>query len=130
MTPWLAATADRLGAGPLTQAAVQGASYVLTLIIFAFNYRYLSDIRMAWRDVLRGAAITALLFAIGRHIISLYLNRFGVGSAYGAAGSLIAVLLWVYYSAQIFFFGAELIKVIARERVSRTRSKTNAAQDS
>ena len=118
LTPWLAATVDRLGAGSLTQVVAEGIAFVLTLLIFAFNFRYLPDIRMPWRDVLGGAAVTAFLFAIGRHVISLYLNSFAVGSAYGAAGSLIVVLLWVYYSAQIFFFGAELVKVVAAKRAN------------
>lgn len=119
LTPWLAAVAERLGAGSLTQAAAQGASYMLTLLIFAFNFRYLPDIRIAWRYVLGGAAVTALLFALGRYLISLYLSCATVGSAYGAAGSLIVVLLWLYYSAQIFFFGAELTQVVAHRHGSR-----------
>jgi len=82
---------------------------------------------MPWRDVLGGAAVTAFLFAIGRYVIGLYLNRFAVGSAYGAAGSLIVVLLWVYYSAQIFFFGAELVKVVAAKRGARGDLDTDGA---
>lgn len=113
LTPWLATVAERLGAGSQTQVAAQGAFYLLTLLIFAFNFRYLPDIRTAWRYVLSGAAVTALLFAIGRHLIGMYLSYFTIGSAYGAAGSLIVVLLWLYYSAQIFFFGAELTQVIS-----------------
>ena len=77
---------------------------MLTLLIFAFNFRYLPDIRIAWRYVLGGAAVTALLFALGRYLISLYLSFATVGSAYGAAGSLIVVLLWLYYSAQDLLF--------------------------
>jgi len=127
LTPWLAAVVDRLAAGSLTRIVAEGAAFVLTLLIFAFNFRYLPDIRMPWRDVLGGAAVTAFLFAIGRHVIGLYLNRFAVGSAYGAAGALIVVLLWVYYSAQIFFFGAELVKVVAAKRGARGDLATDGA---
>ncbi len=118
LTPWLAAGAARLGAGTLNRVAAQAAAFLLTLLIFAFNFRYLPDIRIAWRYVLGGAAATALLFAIGRQVIGLYLGYFTVGSAYGAAGSLIVVLLWVYYSAQIFFFGAELTQVLVRRHAA------------
>lgn len=110
---WLGSVARRLDTSAMTQTAAQGVVYLLTLLIFAFNFRYLPDIRIAWRYVLGGAAVTALLFVAGRHLISLYLGYFTVGSAYGAAGSLVVVLLWVYYSAQIFFFGAELTRVLA-----------------
>ena len=127
LTPWLAAAVDRLGAGSSTRIVAEGVAFVLTLLIFAFNFRYLPDIRMPWRDVLGGAAVTAFLFAIGRYVIGLYLNRFAVGSAYGAAGSLIVVLLWVYYSAQIFFFGAELVKVVAAKRGARGDLDTDGA---
>ena len=102
----------------LNRVAAQAAAFLLTLLIFAFNFRYLPDIRIAWRYVLGGAAATALLFAIGRQVIGLYLGYFTVGSAYGAAGSLIVVLLWVYYSAQIFFFGAELTQVLVRRHAA------------
>ena len=116
---WLASVAGRLDASAMTQTAAQGVAYLLTLLIFAFNFRYLPDIRFAWRYVLGGAAVTALLFVAGRHLIGLYLSYFTVGSAYGAAGSLIVVLLWVYYSAQIFFFGAELTRVLAHHGKSQ-----------
>ena len=77
------------------------------------------DVRIAWRDVWVGAAITALLFSIGRLLIAFYLGFSSAGSVFGAAGSLIVVLLWVFYSAQIFFFGAEFTQVFARSRGTR-----------
>ena len=71
---------------------------------------------MAWRDVILGAALTSLLFTLGKVVIGFYLGRASIGSAYGAAGSLVIILLWVYYSAQILFFGAEFTNVWARRR--------------
>jgi membrane protein len=88
-------------------------SFVLTTALFAMIYKYLPDVRIQWRDVWIGAALTAVLFTIGKFLIGLYLGRSGVSSAYGAAGSLITVLLWVYYSSLIFFLGAEFTQVYA-----------------
>lgn len=79
-----------------------GAIYIL----FALIYKYVPDVPIAWRDVGIGAAFTAVLFAIGKLVLGVYFTKVGVGSAYGAAGSLVALVVWVYYSAQIFFFGA------------------------
>jgi hypothetical protein len=72
-----------------------------------------SDVHLAWRDVWIGAAMTSLLFTLGKFLLGLYLGYSGVTSAYGAAGSLVVVLLWVYYLALIFFFGAEFTQVYA-----------------
>ena len=88
-------------------------SFGLTTLLFALIYKVLPDVRLAWQDVGMGAAMTALLFTLGKLLIGLYLGHSGVSSAYGAAGSLIVVLLWVYYSAVIFFFGAEFTQVYA-----------------
>jgi membrane protein len=74
----------------------------------------LPDAKFAWRDVWMGAAVTALLFSIGRWLLGLYFGYQSLGSAYGAAGSLVVLLIWIYYSAQIFFFGAEFTQVYAR----------------
>lgn len=82
--------------------------------LFALLFRYLPDVEMAWRDVWVGALVTALLFTIGKAAVSLYLGNSSVGSAYGAAGSLLVLLVWVYYSSLIFFFGAELTQAAAR----------------
>jgi membrane protein len=89
-------------------------SMVLLTLIFASLYKFLPDVTISWRDVWVGAAITALLFSLGKLLLSLYIARSGVTSVYGAAGSLVAVLLWVYYSAQIIFVGAEFTQVYAR----------------
>jgi membrane protein len=76
-------------------------------------YKFLPDVEIQWKDVWIGAVLTSLLFTIGKFLIGLYLGSSGVTSAYGAAGSLITVLLWVYYSSLIFFLGAEFTQVYA-----------------
>jgi membrane protein len=91
---------------------------VITLM-FAMIYRILPDAPVAWRDTWLGALIAALLFALGRYLIGFYLGKAGVTSTYGAAGSLVVILVWVYYSAQILFFGAEFTRVYAHAAGSR-----------
>lgn len=90
-------------------------SFVAITLLFAMMYRILPDVRLAWRDVWLGSILTSLLFMVGKTLISLYLGRTSVASAYGAAGSLVVILLWVYYSSLIFFFGAELTRVHSRQ---------------
>lgn len=90
-------------------------SFVIITLLFAMIYRILPDVRIAWRDVWLGAVLTALLFVVGKTLIGLYLGRTGIASAYGAAGSLVVVLMWVYYSSLIFFFGAEFTRVHSRQ---------------
>ena len=84
-------------------------------LLFALIYKYLPDVKIRWQDVWVGAIITALLFTLGKFLISLYLGKGSLGSAYGAAGSLIIFLAWVFYSAQILLFGAEFTQVYARK---------------
>jgi membrane protein len=88
-------------------------SFGVTTLLFAMIYNILPDVDIAWRDVWIGALTTAVLFTIGKQAIGLYLGHSSVTSAYGAAGSLVVILLWVYYSAMILFFGAELTQVFA-----------------
>src|SRR5262249_53437822 len=88
-------------------------------LLFALLFKYVPDARVAWRDVWTGALATALLFTLGKALIGLYLGTAAVGSAYGAAGSLIVVIVWVYYSAMIFLFGAEFTHARARRRAAR-----------
>jgi len=88
-------------------------SFVLVTALFAMIYKILPAVRIAWRDVTIGAIITALLFSIGKLLIGVYLGNSAIASTYGAAGSVILVLVWVYYSAQIFLLGAEFTKVYA-----------------
>jgi membrane protein len=83
-------------------------------LLFAVVYKTLVEVKLKWRDVLPGSALAALLFAIGNYCIEAYVGFVNIGSAYGAAGSLVVFLFWIYYSAQIFLFGAELIKVQKR----------------
>src|SRR5215469_488908 len=83
-------------------------------VLIALILRYVPDVPLRWRDVWQGALATAILFTIGKALLGLYLGRTAVGSAYGAAGSLVVVILWVYYSAMIFYFGAEFTRVRAR----------------
>jgi membrane protein len=93
-------------------------SLLVITALFALIFKYLPDVKISWRDVWVGAAITAVLFVAGKFAIGLYLGTSEVGSAYGAAGSLIVILVWIYYSALILFFGAELTQAWA----SRGRS--------
>jgi membrane protein len=94
-------------------------SVVILAFLFGLIYKFLPDVRIAWKDVMVGAVCTAALFTLGKFLIGLYLGHSSVGSSYGAAGSLVVVLVWVYYSSQIFFFGAELTQVWARRYGSR-----------
>ncbi len=83
--------------------------------LFALIYKYIPDIKIAWRDVLVGAAFTSVLFSIGKELLGLYLGNGAFGSTYGAAGSLVTVLAWIYYSVQIMLFGAEFTQVYTRK---------------
>lgn len=94
-------------------------SFAVIAILFASIYKMLPDAPLSWRDVWIGAVFTALLFSLGKYLIGLYLGNSGVASSFGAAGSLIALLLWVYYSALIFFFGAEFTRQYALHFGSR-----------
>jgi membrane protein len=97
----------------LLQALNFLVSFGVITVLFAMIFKLLPDARITWRDVWVGAGITALLFTLGKFLIGLYLGKSNVGSAYGAAGSLVIVLVWVYYSAQILLFGAEFTQVYA-----------------
>ena len=90
-------------------------------MLFALIYKIMPRVHIAWRDVWIGAAVTALLFAIGKFLIGLYLGKSGVASGFGAAGSLVVLLVWVYYSAQIFLLGAEFTWVYAHHATARAR---------
>ncbi|MCU1339775.1 MAG: ribonuclease [Bryobacterales bacterium] len=110
-------------AAPATDFLLQTVGFLVTLVLvtvlFAMLYRILPDCSVAWQDVWTGAAVTALLFSIGKTLIGLYLGHTTTTSPYGAAGSVVVFLLWVYYSAQIFLFGAEFTEVYATARRTR-----------
>jgi len=95
------------------------ASLAITAILFALIYRIIPEVHVDWTDAAVGAILTAVLFSAGRLLIGVYIGKAGVGSAYGAAGSVVILLVWVYYSAQIFLFGAEFTHAYAGRRKTR-----------
>ena len=118
------------GVLPVPAALLQGVELVVSLtvvtLLFAMIYKFLPDVEIAWGDVWVGSVITALLFTVGKFAIGLYLGRSSFGSAYGAAGSLVVLLVWIYYSSQILFFGAEFTKAYANQKGSRIRPDGDA----
>ena len=115
---------------PLPSLILQIINFVLSFavitLLFALIFKVLPDVEISWRDVWIGSAITAGMFAVGKLLIGLYLGRSTVGTAYGAAGSLVVILTWIYYSAQILFFGAELTQVYTNRYGSRIKPASNA----
>jgi membrane protein len=101
-------------------------SFGFAILLFAMVYKILPDVHITWRDVWIGATVTALLFTAGKYLLSLYLSWGSTASAFGAAASLVVVLLWVYYSAQIFLFGAEFTRVYADRYGAQVRPTENA----
>ena len=98
----------------LAQVINTVVGFVLTTAVFALIYKLMPRVRVGWGDVWVGAAVTALLFTVGRLLISLYIGKTGVASGFGAAGSLAVIFVWVYYSAQIFLVGAEFTWIYAQ----------------
>lgn len=111
---------------PFLQALNFLISFGVVTVLFALMFRVLPDAKIAWGDVWIGAAITSLLFTIGKYLLGVYLGNGSVGSTYGAAGSFVVLLLWVNYSAQILFFGAEFTQVYANKYGSRIVPAKNA----
>ena len=109
------AVAASFGPRPLLHAGVFIGSFIVITVMFAAVYKVVPDVLLTWRDVIVGACATSLVFTIGKQIIGVYLGRASYGSTYGAAGSIVIVLVWVYYSAQLFFFGAEFTKIYAKK---------------
>ena len=103
----------------ILQAVNLAVGFAITVVLFAAAYRVLPRARIAWSDVWIGAIVTAALFTLGKYLIGLYMGLASVSSGFGAAGSLIAVLVWVYYSTQIFLLGAEFTWVFAHRKGSR-----------
>jgi membrane protein len=108
--------ADLPGSTYLWQVFEIVFSFCFVMLLFAMVYKILPDARIAWAEVWFGAAVTALLFTMGKFLLGLYLAWAGTESAFGAAGSLVVILLWVYYSSQILLFGAEFTRVRAERR--------------
>jgi membrane protein len=99
----------------VTIVIVEAVNFAVTFVVIAFLFgiifKYLPDVEISWKDIRVGAIFTAILFTVGRSLIGLYIEKVGPGSAYGAAGSLIVILVWVYYTAAILYFGAEFTQV-------------------
>lgn len=95
-------------------------------VVFALIFKYVPDAEVKWKDVWLGALVTAVLFTLGKFLLGLYLGKAAPGSAYGAAGSIIALVVWVYYAAQIFLVGAEFTQVQARRRGSEIKPSPDA----
>jgi membrane protein len=112
---------------PMPELLMHAINFLISFVgisaLFALIFKYVPEAKIEWKDVWEGAIATALLFTIGKSLIGLYLGKAAVGSAYGAAGSLIVVIVWVYYSAMIFFFGAEFAHVRATGRQSANAGK-------
>jgi membrane protein len=133
----LVVSAGLAAAGKWIQGAMPGGeglwqtinfivSFAVIAALFTLMFKYLPDVKIAWRDVWLGGALTALLFTVGKFGLGMYLGRSSVSSAYGAAGSLVIVLLWVYYSAQILFLGAEFTQVYANRFGKKLEPAENA----
>jgi membrane protein len=102
-------------------------SFAISTVLFAMIYKLMPRARIAWQDVWIGAAVTALLFEIGKMLIGLYLGKTSVASGFGAAGSLVVLLVWVYFAAQIFLLGAEFTWAYAQERRSQEKQQDSGA---
>lgn len=129
ITTALAATQNYLwgdagSTGPLAMIINSVISLLGVACVFALILKYIPDIKIQWRDVIPGAVFTSVLFEAGKFGIGWYLARPSVSAAFGTAASIIVVLLWVYYSAQLLFFGAELTQVYARNHGSLSPSDT------
>ncbi len=109
--------------------ANHATSLLVTTALFAMLYRFLPDVELAWRDVAIGAFVTAILFTLGKQLIGLYLGQSATASAYGAAGSVVLLLLWVYYSAQVVLLGAEFTRIYAERRGAQPAPQSFAEPD-
>lgn len=120
---------DSFALGGLLEWLNQLLSFLLTLAAFGLLFKLLPEAPVGWREAWLGALVTALLFAAGRWAISFYLGRAGVGSAYGAAGSLVVLLVWVYYSAQILLLGAEFTRLVGQRILNDETSEVSDASE-
>jgi len=106
--------------------AESAVSFVVIVILFAIIYKYLPDVRLDWRDVWMGSLVTSILFVAGKYAIGIYLSQSTIASTFGPAGSLAILLVWVYYSALISFFGAEFTQVYAKQRGKTIQPENHA----
>ena len=117
---------------PIGTWVLRGADLVVGLgvitVLFALLFKVLPDVEVKWREVWKGAFVTAVLFTIGRFLIALYLGHSTIASTYGAAGSLVALLMWIYYSCAILFFGAEFIRADRLARGGKVQPKKTAVR--
>ncbi|HLS28371.1 MAG TPA: YihY/virulence factor BrkB family protein [Opitutales bacterium] len=117
---------------PFPSELLSGADFFLSLIVFTLLFgmifKVLPDVKIRWKACWKGAFLTAVLFSTGRYLIAIYLSRFGPASTYGAAGALVVVIFWVYYSGLILLFGAEFIKVYTYSRGIKVLPKATAAR--
>ena len=115
---------------PVPEILLQGlnllVSFVVVTVMFAILYKVVPDVSIEWSDVWVGGAVTSLLFSVGKLLIGIYLGKASVGSAYGAAGSLVVVMVWIFYSSQILFLGAEFTRHFAERHGSRARNGVNS----
>jgi membrane protein len=123
----LSAAVSALGKGWGMHAIDWALSFALMTVLFAAIYKVIPRVHIAWRDVWVGAGVTAALFAIGKVLIGLYIGKSSVASAFGAAGSLVVLIVWVYYSSQVFLFGAEFTRLYAQARGSRAGTERRSA---
>jgi len=119
----LEAYLDTMGIGSMTGWRLLNAavSFAFATVLIAMIFKYLPDALIQWADVWLGALITSVLLLVGRYAIGLYLGQASIGSVFGAAGSVVVFMVWVYYAALIFFLGAEITRVVARYRGERVR---------
>jgi membrane protein len=110
----------------LLQVVGFAASFLVISALFAALFKILPDMKLGWRDVWVGAVVTSLLFSIGKTAIGLYLGRSATASAYGAAGSFVVIVIWLYYASLIMLFGAEFTKIWAGEHGRRIKPEPDA----
>ena len=116
-------------AGAVWEVVNQFAALVIFALLFAALFKFLPDARLSWRDTWLGAALTSVLFAVGKYAIGAYTASSGLAGAYGPAGSLAVLLVWVYYSATIFLFGAEIVQVMLLSRRGTRKPQPYAKPD-
>jgi membrane protein len=125
-TAW---TALHLPGLPILNVINVAISLTVVALVFALIYRVLPDVELTWRDVGLGAVITAVFFTVGKRLIGLYLGEASPASAYGAAGSVVVLMIWVYYSAQIVLLGAALTRVVTRTSGKRVQPSSTGTQE-